>query len=132
MRSNSHIGVLGNAELTIGDNVSLQHGDMLVCHERIIVGDNVQFSPNVMIYDHDHDFRTKDGLKKLLYKTSPIKIGNNVWIGSNAVILRGTTIGDNSVIGAGCVVKGNVPAYTLLVQKRENQKKEIEIESGCT
>lgn len=126
MRSNSHIRVRKNAKLTIGNNVSLQYGDMLVCHERITVGDNVQFSPNVMVYDHDHDFREKDGLKKLLYKTSPIKIGNNVWIGANTVVLRGTHIGDNSVIGAGSVVKGDIPAYTVLVQKRENQKIEID------
>ena len=42
------------------------------------------------------------------------------WIGANTVILRGTHIGANSVIAAGCVVSGNIPANTILVQKREN------------
>ena len=120
MRSQSHIRVRKGATLTMGEDVSLQYGDMIVCRERIEIGNNVQLSPNVLIYDHDHDFRTKDGLKNLLYKTSPVHIGSNVWIGANTVILRGTVIEDNCVIGAGCVVKGHVKANTVLVQKKEN------------
>ena len=48
-------------------------------------------------------------------------IGNRVWIGANTVILRGTVIGDDCVIGAGSVVKGNVPANSVLVQKRDDE-----------
>ena len=73
-----------------------------------------------MIYDHDHDFRIKDGLKSLKYKTSPIIIGNNVWIGSNTIILRGSKIGNNCVIGAGSVIKGTYEDGSIIVQKREN------------
>lgn len=118
MRSNCHIRIRKNAIMKIGNNVSLNYGDMIVCHEKITIGDNVQLAPNVLIYDHDHDYRAKDGLKKLLYKTSPVEIGSNVWIGANTVILRGTQIGDNCVIGAGSVVKGIIPDGTVFVQKR--------------
>lgn len=117
MRSNCHLRVRGNGRLVLGDDVSLNYGDMIVCHEDIKIGNNVQFGPNVLVYDQDHDFRVKDGLKKLLYKTSPVEIGNNVWIGANTVILRGTKIGDNSVIGAGGIIKGVYPANSVIYQK---------------
>lgn len=118
MRSNSHLRVRKNANITIGDNVSLNYGDMIVCHESITIGSNVQIAPNVMIYDHDHDYKSVNGLKELKYKSSPIIIGNNVWKGANVVILRGTTIGDNCVIGAGSVVKGTVKDNEIFIQKR--------------
>lgn len=119
MRSNTHVRVRKDAELIIGDNVSLNYGDMIVCHEKIAIGDNVQIAPNVMIYDHDHDFRAKNGLKHMAYKSSPIIIGNNVWIGANTVILRGTIIEDNCVIGAGSVVKDVVSKNSIYVQKKD-------------
>ena len=50
---------------------------------------------------------------------APCTIGNDVWIGAGAVILRGTTIGDKAVIGAGSIVKGDVPAGCVYYQKRE-------------
>ena len=58
----------------------------------------------------------------------PIKIGKNVWIGSNAAVLPGVTIGDNAVIGAGAVVTKDVPANRIAagvpakVIKRINEK----------
>lgn len=117
-RSHSHIRVRKDASLIIGENVSINHGCMIVCHEKIEIGDDVQFSPNVMLYDHDHDFRTIGGLKEMKYKTSPIKIGNNVWIGANSIILRGSVIGNGAIIGAGSVVKGEIPAGKVFIQKR--------------
>jgi len=118
-RSNSHIRARKDAMLIIGENVSVNHGCMIVCRESIEIGNDVQFSPNVMVYDHDHDYRADGGVKSMQYKTSPIKIGNNVWIGANSVILRGTTIGDNCVIAAGSVVKGVIPQNGLYFNKKE-------------
>lgn len=86
----------------------------------------MQLSPNVQIYDHDHDFRVKSGISEGMYKTAPVEIGNNVWIGANTIILRGTKIGDNCVIGAGSIVKGNVLSNSVFLQKKENMVKEIE------
>lgn len=51
----------------------------------------------------------------------PVKIGNNVWIGANTIILRGTEIGDNYVIGAGCVVKGKYNKGSVIIQKRKEE-----------
>lgn len=65
--------------------------------------------------------KIRRGVAAKQYKTAPIRIGNNVWIGANCVILRGTVIGDNSVVGAGTVLKGIYPPDSLIVQKRETQ-----------
>lgn len=119
MRSGSKIKVRNGAKVQIGDNTSLNHGCMVICHEEIIVGKDVQFGPNVLIYDHDHDFRMKNGLKDLNYKTSPVIIGDNVWIGANTVILRGTKIGNNCVVAAGSLIKGEYLDHSIIVQKRE-------------
>ena len=48
-----------------------------------------------------------------------MSIGNRCWIGSNAVILKGAKIGDNCVIGAGCIVDTEIPPYSIVTQHRE-------------
>ena len=88
---------------------------MIACHEYVEIGDDVQLGPNVQIYDHDHDFRADGGVKVGKYKTSPVKIGNNVWIGGSATILPGVTIGDNVTIGAGSVVTKDIPSNVVAV-----------------
>lgn len=119
LEGGSHVRIRKGAILSIGKNVSVNHGCMLVCHEKIIIGNDVQFSPNVMVYDHDHDYKADGGVKSMKFKTSPIHIGNNVWIGANSIILRGTFIGDNVVIAAGSLVKGTIPAGSLVYNKKE-------------
>ena len=51
--------------------------------------------------------------------TSPVEIGDNVWIGANAVILRGSRIGSDTVIAAGAVVSGEVSPGSLVFDRRE-------------
>ena len=91
---------------------------MFFCHNHIEIGEGVEFGPNVLVYDHDHDFRHPDGLKADIFKTAPVIIGKNCWIGANTVILRGTVLGDNCVVGAGSVIKGEYPAQSVIIQKR--------------
>lgn len=118
MRDGAKIRVRKGAECRIGNNTAVNSNNMIACRERIVIGDDVQLSPNVQIYDHDHDFRAEGGIKAGRYKTAPVEIGNNVWIGANTIILRGTKIGDHAVIAAGSIVKGDVPAGSVFVQKR--------------
>lgn len=113
-----------NAELVIGDGVKINYYCIFACHEKITVGEGTEFGPSVYLYDHDHDFRA--GLKENKYKSAPITIGKNCWIGANTVILRGATIGDNCVIGAGSVVYGHIPDNTVFIQHRENTVKKYE------
>ena len=118
--------VLGKGVLIIDDQVAFNYGCMINASELIHIGKGVECGPNVLMYDHDHDFRHASGLKANKYKTGKIEIGENTWIGANTVILRNTIIGRNCVVAAGCVL-GNCeyPDNTLIYQKRETQTKEI-------
>lgn len=89
----------------------------ITCIDHITIGDGCQFGQNVVIVDHDHNFRN-EGEGALI--SSPITIGNNVWVGANCVILRGVTIGDNAVIAAGSVIHDDVPADSVIYQKKED------------
>lgn len=55
------------------------------------------------------------------FKDAPVIIGKNVWIAANCCILKGAKIGDNSIIGAGCVVSGEIPANTIVTLVRQLQ-----------
>lgn len=71
------------------------------------------------MYDFDHGM-AQDGL---MYRdqptvTSPVRIGDNVWLGANVVVLKGVTIGDNAVIAANSVVTKDVPANALYYEQR--------------
>ena len=117
--SGALVSVLSDGKLLIGDNVAIGRSNMLVCHSNIQIGDGTIFAPNVMVYDHDHVFDKENGVRKTEYKKAPVIIGKNCWIGANTVILRGTELGDNCVVGAGCVLKGKFAAGSVIVQKRE-------------
>lgn len=119
--------LVNDGVLRIGDNVGFNTNCIIACHERIEIGDNVEFGPNVCVYDHDHDFRVDGGLKARRYKTAPVFIGDNTWVGANVIILKGTQIGRNCVIGAGSVVSGIVHDNSILTQKRETKIRPIDI-----
>ena len=103
--------------LTVGRNVFLNSGCIITAREAISVGDGTIFGPNVIVYDHDH--KTECGLVvDNQYVCAPICIGKNVWIGGGSIVLKGTSIGDNCIIAAGSVVSGEIPANTVIVQKR--------------
>lgn len=104
--------------IEIGEGCFFNNGCMIVSHESIKIGEYTCFGPNVLVYDHDHKIDASVPLHDSGYKTAPIVIGKNVWIGGNSVILRGTVIGDNCVIGAGSVIKGIYEEGSIVVQKR--------------
>lgn len=80
----------------------------------VTIGDEVLLGPNVGLYTVNHplDAYSRDKDYEI---AKPITIGNHVWIGANAIVLAGVTIGDNSVIGAGSVVTHSIPANCLAV-----------------
>lgn len=130
IHSGSKVKVRSNGKLEIGDNVKINYYCILACHDEIKIGEGTEFGPSVYLYDHDHDY--KAGLnsvsEKESYKSAPIVIGKNCWIGANTVILRGTVLGDNCVVGAGCVLNGGYEANSLIVQKRQTTVKNISVE----
>lgn len=112
-------------ELTIGTSFFNQ-GCAITCMDNIQIGDNCLFGPNVVVVDHDHEYRYTDERRGNHYRKAPISIGNNVWIGANVTILRGTQIEDGAVIGAGCVIRGKVEKNTVVVNKQDIHIKNIQ------
>lgn len=116
MNRGAYIAVVNGGSVSIGNTVSINRNSIIVCHESITIEENCSIGPNVLIYDHDHCFDS-EGLKEG-YRTSPVVINKNCWIGGGVTILRGTTIGEGCVIGAGCVVKGYIPPHSLVTTNR--------------
>lgn len=126
LSSNSRVSAVKGAEIYIGQNTGIGYNNLVVSREKILIGDNVMIGPGVCIYDHDHVYKTNDVMRKAGYTTEPVEVGDNVWIGANAVILKGSKIGSNSVIAAGAVVKGNIPDNSLVYRNSELVIKEID------
>lgn len=102
------------AHVHFGSNVYANFNLTLVDDTDIYVGDKVMFAPNVTVATAGHPINPELRYQAMQYNI-PVHIGNNVWIGANAVVLPGVTIGDNSVIGAGSVVTKDIPANVVAV-----------------
>lgn len=117
MKHGSRLGVNNGGKIIIGDNCFFNNNSICCSLGKIEIGCGVSIGPNVSIYDHDHDFN-ENGKITDKYKIGEISIGNNVWIGAGAIILRNSKIGDNCVIGAGAIIKGEIPQNSLVVGDR--------------
>lgn len=102
--SNSDIRIFDNATLTI-KNVYLNSGVQIICKENIQIGKNVVIARDVIIRDSDGHKIISENYKE----TKPVVIGNHVWIGTRAMIMKGVHIGDGAIVAAGAVVTKNVP-----------------------
>lgn len=121
---NTHIVSFSGGIIDIGDSCFFNKNCYMVAGCKIKIGNSVSFGPNVCVFDHDHEFdRNKVYGNK--YKKSEIVIEDNCWIASNVVILRNTHIGKGSIIGAGTVVKGEIPAHSIVTSTRTLNIKEI-------
>lgn len=98
--------------ITIGKNVFFNTGCSFQDRGGITIGDGTLIGMNVTIATLNHGLPLET--RNTTYP-SPVVIGKNVWIGSNATILPGVTIGDNSVVAAGAVITKDVPENTVVV-----------------
>lgn len=110
----NYAGELYSPEIIIGDNVSMNVECHIGCINRIVIGNNVLLGSRVFITDHAHGSSKLEELKiapnqRKLFSKGPIIIGDNVWIGENAVILPDVKIGDGCIIGANAVVTKDIP-----------------------
>lgn len=96
--------------ITIGKNVFINSGCRFQDQGGITLGDGALIGHNVVMATLNHGLMPEE--RSTTYP-APIIIGNNVWIGANATILQGVTIGDNAVIAAGAVVTKDVPENTI-------------------
>lgn len=98
--------------IEIGENFFANYNFTVLDVGKVVIGDNAQIAPNVSIYTAGHPIHPDSRNSGYEYGV-PVTIGDNVWLGGNAVILPGVTIGSNSVIGAGSVVGKDVPEWSV-------------------
>ena len=96
--------------ITVGKDVFINMGCKFQDQGGITIGDGSLIGHNVVLATLNHDL---DPSTRKSMTPAPIRIGKNVWIGSNSTVLPGVTIGDGAVIAAGAVVTGDVPERTL-------------------
>lgn len=113
----NHLSAVAGGEIQIGSSCSFNRYCILVGREKIHIGNHCIIGPNVLIYDHDHKYSANGVTND--YNTGSIVIEDGCWIGGNVTILRNTHIGEGSVIGAGCVIRGNIPAHSIVTGGRE-------------
>lgn len=97
--------------ITIGKNVFINSGCHFQDQGGIAIGDGSLIGHNVVLATINHDLDPKNNRKN---HYAPITIGNHVWIGSNATVLAGVTIGEWAVVAAGAVVTKDVPPFTIV------------------
>lgn len=101
------------ASISVGKNCRL-NGVYVHSQQSIQIGANCVIAAGVNIVDSNGHQVNSSNRTIGRDKPQPIVIGNNVWIGLNAIILKGSVIGDNSVVTAGSVVKGIFPNNSLI------------------
>lgn len=104
-----------DAEITVGQECGLS-GCSLVAERSIHIGDRVLVGAGTLIVDSDfHALEVKEGTRRTTEGASrPVHIGDDCFIGARAIILKGTRLGAGSVVGAGCVVSGDHPPFTMI------------------
>lgn len=96
-----------DSKLVIGERCGFS-GVTIWCFKSITIGNDVRVGANCFILDGDgHQGDPRAG------KNSPVVIGDNVWLGANVTVLKGVTIGENSMIGMGSVVTKDIPANVM-------------------
>jgi acetyltransferase-like isoleucine patch superfamily enzyme len=106
------IAVNKNAELSIGDNCGFS-GTSIYVSQKLVIGKYCNFGGNTAIWDtdfHPLEFKARRFHEVSKNISSPIVIGDDVFVGANSIILKGVKIGERTIIGAGSVVTKNIPA----------------------
>lgn len=104
--------ISGQPRVSIGDNFYANAG----CHllGEIIIGDNVMLGPQVVFWGRDHGMDRGQTMNSQASVTEIITVGDDVWIGAHATILKGISIGKGAVIAAGAVVTKDVNEYEIV------------------
>jgi acetyltransferase-like isoleucine patch superfamily enzyme len=105
----------GTGDIYLGDGSSIGHDSVVVARERVTIGKRCMVAGRCYILDVDHDFVDLEvPIADQGLRISPVTIGDDVWLGAGAVVLRGVTIGDGAIVGANSVVTKDVPARAIV------------------
>jgi acetyltransferase-like isoleucine patch superfamily enzyme len=118
----------GKGSITIGDFVMISPGVRISAAQSITIGDAVMMANGAYVTDSDwhgiYDRVRRDDLR------SPVVIGDNVWLGDNSTVLKGVTIGENSVVAARAVVTRDVPANVVVAGNPARVVKQLDTDKG--
>ena len=109
------------ASLRCGENIYLgknSHINQYCCiwdskKSRIVLGDDLLMGPGAKVFSSNHTVQMGTPMNSQPFREKDIIIGNDVWLGANAVVVAGVNIGDGAIIAAGSVVTKDVPEYTI-------------------
>ena len=118
----------GTGSITLGDYVLISPGARISASDEIVIGDSVMLANSVYITDSDwHGLYDRTERNP---EAAPIHIGNNVWLGDHSVVLKGVSIGENSVVAAHAVVSKEVPANVVVAGNPARVVKRLEPDRG--
>lgn len=125
IRPSSYYGGDFGKGLEIGANSSIGPHGYVGCSGKIKIGKNVMFGPKCSLFAENHIFNdVENTIKSQGVYQKGIIVEDDCWIGSNVIILDGVTIGKGSVIGAGTLVTKDIPAGSIVVDKRQKSVKD--------
>jgi tetrahydrodipicolinate N-acetyltransferase len=105
--------VVDGGTLAIGHGTNVNGlGTRILCAQEVTIGAHCTLSWDVQVLDNDFHTLTVDGVEQP--SVAPVRIGDRVWVGTRAVVLKGVTIGDGAVVAAGAVVTRDVPAGAVV------------------
>lgn len=118
----------GSGRINIGDYVLISPGTRISASDDITIGNSVMMANSVYITDSDwHSIYDRTARDE---RVTPVHISDNVWLGDHSVILKGVTIGENSIVGANAVVTRDVPANVVVAGNPARVVKELDPERG--
>ncbi len=117
--------------LRIGDRCSIGRASHVVAHRSVQIGDDVITGPHCYITDQNHVYA--DPLLPIRQQwpaEDPVEIGGGSWLGAGAIVLPGSQLGRNTVVGAGSVVRGTFPDHAVLVGAPATVVRRYELDHG--
>lgn len=100
-------------DIRIGDNVDIGINTIIYGRECVKIGNNTSIAALCYIIDSNHGTTKEELIREQGMETKPIEIGDDVWIGAQCMILKGSKIGNGAVIGANSLVNSEIPPYAI-------------------
>jgi len=118
----------GKGSIVIGDAVMISPGTRISASDEIIIGDGCMFANGAYVTDSDWH-----GIYNRVERdpdSKPVKLHDNVWVGDHATVLKGVTIGENSIVAAQAVVTKDVPPNVVVAGNPAKVVKELDLDQG--
>lgn len=117
--------------VTIGNHCFFNNDCSINCWQSISIGSDCIFGEGVKVYDHNHAFDDPyRPIREQGFTAAPVRIGDNVWLGSGVIVLAGVSIGDGCVIGANTVIAKDVPENSIVISHQDLRVRKRMIKKG--